>query len=74
MAGGLARLLGTDGSRVSSITDRIGMGMNQVASAGGAHPGYAARQQLPNHLQMLNPEALQAIIQRFRPTAGVQYQ
>jgi hypothetical protein len=75
-ATGLGRLFGTDGARVSSIADRIGAGMNQIATAGGAQPGYAAPQQaMPNnHFQMLDQDVLRALVERFRPTTGVQYQ
>jgi hypothetical protein len=76
LATGLGRLFGTDGSRVSEIAGRIGGGMNQIASAGGAAPGYAAPQapqgqELPNnHLQMLDPNVLRALIQRFGGRQG----
>lgn len=74
MATGLGKLIGADGSRVSEIAGRIGGGMNQIASAGGAAPGYAAPQapqELPNnHLQMLDPNVLRALIQRFGGRQG----
>jgi hypothetical protein len=75
LANGVGRLFGTDGAHVSALADRIGLGMNQIAAAGGAQPGYAAQQQpVNNHLQMLDQDMLREILQRFRPTTGVQYQ
>jgi hypothetical protein len=73
-AAGLGHLLGADPSRVSSIADRIGQGMNGIAQAGGATPGYASPDQsVNNHLQLLDPEVLRSIIAKFRPspTMGV---
>lgn len=80
MAGGLAKLLGTDGANVTGIADKIGGGMNQIAAAGGAQPGYQAppvggvqpgpMQPDPNnHLQLLDDDVLQGLIARFRPSA-----
>jgi len=68
-ATGLGKLIGVDPGRISSIADSIGKGMNQIAQGGGAQGGYAAPQ-LPdapvqNHLQLLDPAVIQALIQRF---------
>lgn len=68
-ATGLGKLLGVDPGRISSIADSVGKGMNQIAQGGGAAGGYAAPQ-LPdapvqNHLQLLDPTVIQALIQRF---------
>lgn len=49
--------------------------MNQVAAAGGAQPGYAAAPQAAapeqgdpnNHLQLMDPKILQALVARFQP-------
>lgn len=71
LAGGVGHLFGTDGAHVSSLADRIGKGANMIASGGGATAGYdgsAAAPQIDNHLQMLDPNILQSIIARFRPT------
>ncbi len=82
LANGLGHLLGAEGSQVSNIADRIGTGMNQIATAGGAQPGYAAPAQPAqpaapqgdpnNHMQLLDPDVLQGLIARFRPTAGME--
>lgn len=79
MASGLGHLFNTDPSRVSAIADRIGRGMNLIAAGGGAQPGYAppepSQDVTANHLQLLDPSVLQALVQRFRPAStGVQYQ
>jgi hypothetical protein len=80
-AAGVGNLFGTDGAHISSIADRIGTGMNQIATAGGAQPGYAAQANPttaqpaappPNHLQMLDPSVLQSLIQQFRPNIRTQ--
>lgn len=80
-ASGLGRLIGTDPSRISSIADRIGTGMNGIAAAGGAAPGYGApahpaQQQAGgepnNYMQLLDPNVMRAIIAKFGggPSAG----
>lgn len=76
MATGLGRLIGADPSRVSTIADRIGTGMNMIAAGGGATAGYdgSAAPQPNNYLQLLDPSVLQALVARFRPAStGVQY-
>lgn len=85
MANGLGHLFGTDEARVSRIADRIGNGMNMIAAGGGAQPGYARpagyaqpeaapQGEVTNHLQLLDPDVLKALVARFRPSAtGVQY-
>lgn len=65
-ATGLGHLFGADPSRISEIAGRIGKGMNAVATAGGATPGYQAEAApVDNHLQLLDPAMLQRIIQQF---------
>lgn len=64
-ASGLGHLFGADPSRVSSIADRIGTGMNQIAAAGGAMPGYQGPQ-VNNVMQMLDTNTLQGILDHFR--------
>ena len=73
-ASGLGRLIGADPARISSIAGNIGRGMNQIASAGGAQEGYAAPE-LPavnNHMQLLDPKVLQALVQYFGQGRQVQ--
>lgn len=88
MANGLGQMFGSSGSHVSDIANRIGMGSNQVAAAGGAQPGYqpppsyqppadksVTTGTMPpdpnNHLQLLDPQVLHALIQKFsNPTRG----
>lgn len=72
LANAAGKLFGTSGSRISEIAGRIGSGANQIAAAGGAQPGYQAAPEAPqaapvNYLQMLDPAALQSIIQQFGP-------
>ncbi len=88
MANGLGSVLGTSGSNVSSIADRIGMGANQIAQAGGAEAGYApppvgmakhpSTGDMPadpnNHLQLLDPAVLHALVQKFSSPARGQNQ
>lgn len=69
-AQGLGHLIGVDPSRVASLASSIGKGMNQVAAAGGA--GSEAPPLAPqNHLQLLDPAVLQALIQRFGGGGGI---
>lgn len=70
-ATGLGRLIGVDAGKISSIADSVGKGMNMIAAGGGAQGGYAAPEQpaLPavnNHMQLLDPKILQALIAHFR--------
>jgi hypothetical protein len=82
-ASGLGHLIGADPSRISSIANSIGTGMNGIAAAGGAAPGYnapghaapAASAAAPdNHMQLLDQDVIQQIIQQFagRPQAAPQ--
>jgi hypothetical protein len=81
-ASGLGHLIGADPSRISSIANSIGTGMNGIAAAGGAAPGYAApgHSAAPsaaapdNHMQLLDQDVIQQIIQQFagRPQAAPQ--
>ncbi len=70
-ASGLGKLIGVDPEKISSIANSIGGGMNQIAQAGGAQGGYAAPpqvQQAPavnNHMQLLDPNILQALVRHF---------
>jgi hypothetical protein len=66
-ATGLGRLLHADPARISSIADSVGKGMNMIAGAGGAQGGYAAPEApaIPNHLQLLDANTLQALLQHF---------
>lgn len=66
-ATGLGHMIGVDPSRISELAGKIGAGMNAVASAGGADPGYQAPVQPTNYLQNLDPNMLQSILDRFRP-------
>lgn len=68
-AGGLGHLLGADPSRVSDIAGRIGRGMNGIAAAGGAEPGYEPP---ANHMQLLDNDVLQRIVAQFggQPQSG----
>jgi hypothetical protein len=43
----LEKLLGSFGNKDMSTMDRIGSGLNQIASAGGAEQGYASGQGIP---------------------------
>ncbi len=68
-ASGLGKLIGVDPAKISSIANSIGGGMNQIAQGGGAAPSYAAPE-LPapavnNHMQLLDPRILQALVQHF---------
>jgi hypothetical protein len=65
-ASGLGHMLNTDPSRISQIAGQIGRGMNGIAAAGGATPGYAAPEAAPaNHMQLLDDAVLQKIVQQF---------
>ena len=68
-ATGLGKLIGVDPGKISSIADSVGKGMNMIAQGGGAQGGYAAPElQQPavnNHLQLLDPKVLQALVQYF---------
>jgi hypothetical protein len=71
-ASGLGHALGVDPSRVASIAGTVGSAANQIAAAGGAQGGYqnpgvqgAALPTVNNHLQMLDPQVLRALIQHF---------
>lgn len=67
LASGLANMLGTTSDHISDIAGRIGQGMNSIAKAGGASEGYNPAPAMPmqNHLQMLDPGTIQAIIAKF---------
>lgn len=77
-------------NRIRALVDRVGLGANQIATAGGAQPGYTSRgldsdaearlaalrgslpgreinsnAEINNHMQLLDPNVLQALIQRF---------
>lgn len=67
-ASGLGKLIGADPGKISSIADSVGKGMNMIAEGGGAPSGYAAAPQTPavnNHMQLLDPRILQALVQHF---------
>lgn len=69
-ATGLGKLIGVDPGKISSIADSVGKGMNMIAQGGGAQGGYAAPEQpaLPdvkNHMQLLDPAVLRALVQYF---------
>lgn len=67
----LGGAIGVDPSRIASIADKIGRASNGIAEMGGAAPGYSGMQMAPtNHLQMLDPDALQKLVQQFQ---GVRY-
>ena len=51
----LAKLFGTSPDNMSSIANRIGIGANQIAQAGGAEAGYQSNMQQP---QMYSNEGL----------------
>jgi hypothetical protein len=72
-ASGLGHLIGVDPSRISSIAGTIGKGMNGIAAGGGASPGYAdpGLPDVNNHMQLLDPAILQAIIQHFQGGGGL---
>lgn len=61
---GLGRMIGVN----SDQAGKFGTAMNGIAQAGGAAPGYAAPEPAPvnNHLQLADPNILQAILQQFR--------
>lgn len=68
-ATGLGKLIGVDPGKISSIADNVGKGMNMIAQGGGAQGGYAAPE-LPapavnNHMQLMDPKILQALVQYF---------
>lgn len=75
-AGGVTGLGASLGLNPTSL-QTLGTAMNGIASVGGASPGYAGQQGDPglnNHLQMLDPEVLRAILAKFHsggPTTGV---
>lgn len=70
-ATGLGKLLGVDPGKISTIAGDIGKAANPIAAAGGAGQGYEAPPELPayqpprNHMQLLDPKILQALIQQF---------
>jgi hypothetical protein len=67
-ATGLGRMINVSPDRISKIATSVGAGANQIASAGGAQPGYAPPPQMPtvnNHMQLLNPEILQQLMRHF---------
>jgi hypothetical protein len=67
-ASGLGHMLGADPSRISDIAGNIGRGMNGIAAAGGAEPGYqAAEAPAPpaNHMQLLDDAVLQRLVAQF---------
>lgn len=67
-ASGLGRMIGVDPSRISSIADSVGKGMNMIAAGGGAQGGYAPAPELPavnNHMQLMDPKILQALVAHF---------
>lgn len=81
-ASGLGQMVGADPSRISQIAGQIGRGMNGIAAAGGAAPGYAtdpstqpSAAPVDNHMQLLDPNIIQQLIQRFggRPQASPGY-
>ncbi len=84
MASGLGKMIGAEGGQVSNFADKLGGGMNQIAAAGGATPGYAppavgGPQTGPmpapnNHLQLLDDDVLQSLVARFRPNGRGQNQ
>jgi hypothetical protein len=51
----LGNLIGADPSRISSIANSIGTGMNGIAAAGGAAPGYNAPGHAPGAHPLLRP-------------------
>lgn len=71
-ASGLGHMLGADPSRVSDIAGRIGRGMNGIAAAGGAEPGYQAEAPTPpaNHIQLLDDAVLQRLVAQFGGQPG----
>lgn len=74
-ARGLGNLIGVDPARISSIAGDVGRASNSIAQSGGAAGGYAAPE-LPdvsnvrNHLQLLDPSTLQALIRHFSGKPG----
>lgn len=66
-ATGLGHVIGADPTRISSIASNIGQGMNGIAAAGGASPGYSAPEapSVDNHMQLLDPGTIQQLIQQF---------
>jgi hypothetical protein len=72
-ATGLGHLLGVDPSRISSIAGGVGKAANQIATAGGAQGGYAAPEMpaINNHMQMLDPAVLRALIAHFSGGGGI---
>lgn len=71
-ATGLGKLIGADPTRIASIAHNIGGGMNQIAAAGGGQGAYQDPGLPPvqNHLQLLDPAVLQALIQHFGGGGG----
>lgn len=59
----------------ASFVSRLGNGMNQIAAAGGAQPGYSeipgpTGPEVPrpaNHLQLLDNDVLQSLLKQFQP-------
>ena len=67
---GFGHMIGADPSRVAMIANRIGTAANGIAAGGGAPAGYdGSAAPINNHLQMLDPNVLQAILAKFRPAA-----
>lgn len=68
---GLGHMLGVDPSRISSIANSIGTGMNGIAAAGGAPQAYGGQagpqQPVNNYMQMMDPTVLKAILAKFGP-------
>lgn len=74
-ASGLGKLLHADPTRIGNIASRVGTGMNQIAAAGGATPGYAGaapEAAAPaNHMQLLDNAVLQKLIAQFGGQPGM---
>lgn len=73
-ASGLGRIIGADPSRIGTIAGQIGRGMNGIAAAGGATPGYeapAAAEPPVNHMQLLDNAVLQRLVQQFGGQPGM---
>lgn len=67
-AQGLGHLLNISPTGIGHAADMIGKVSNGIAAAGGAAPGYASptAPDVNNHLQLLDPAVLQAIMQQMR--------
>jgi hypothetical protein len=73
-AQGLGHLLNISPLGVSRFADTVGKISNGIAGAGGASAGYDAPAAPDNHMQLLDQDVIQQLVQQFggRPQATPQ--